>query len=213
MNLRHVLLLATLVTGAAAAETAAVVEGRVRLPKAESAPVVTERYAIVSTHGVMTTNPPLAVVYLEGRFPRPASSPVVQLIQKDMAFVPALLPIQEGTRVEFPNFDPIYHNVYSYSRPKRFDLGRYQPHEHPVPSQVFDQPGLVTVRCEIHEHMRGLILVLPTPHFVMTDAEGRFRLTGLPSGHFVLKAWVNSETTREIPVDLAAGQTARVEFP
>jgi plastocyanin len=191
----------------------AVIEGRVELPKVESAPVVTERYGIISANGVMSTNPPLAIVYVEGNFPRPAQPATTQLVQKDLAFVPALLPIQIGTRVEFPNLDPIYHNVYSYSRPKRFDLGRFQSNEHPVPAQVFDVPGLITVRCEIHEHMRGLILVLNTPHFVVTDSEGHFRLNDVPPGHYVLKVWLNSETTRQKPIDVAADGTVRVDFP
>ena len=82
-----------------------------------------------------------------------------------------------------------------------------------MPSQVFDKPGLVTLRCEIHEHMRGLILVLNTPHFVVTDAAGRFKLTDLPAGKFVLNAWVDSNTTRSQPVELAADATLRLDFP
>ncbi|MFT3866961.1 MAG: carboxypeptidase regulatory-like domain-containing protein [Nibricoccus sp.] len=188
------------------------VEGRVQLPKATSAPMVTERYAIVTSNGVMATNPPLAVIYLEGKFARPAEPATVKLVQKDLTFVPALLPIQTGTKVEFPNLDDVYHSVFSYSKPKRFDLGRYQPGEKPVPFQVFDRPGLVTVRCDIHEHMRGLILVLDTPHFVLTDPKGEFRLTGLPTGHYVLKAWIDSETTKTQEVDLVEGTTVRAEF-
>jgi hypothetical protein len=73
--------------------------------------------------------------------------------------------------------------------------------------------GLVTLRCDIHEHMRGLILVLDTPHFVMTDAEGRYRLSDLPAGHYTLKAWMDSRTTLERAVDLKSGSTQRVDFP
>jgi hypothetical protein len=71
----------------------------------------------------------------------------------------------------------------------------------------------VTLRCDIHEHMRGLILVLDTPYFVTTDPDGRFRLNGLPSGHYLLKAWVDSKTTRAQPVDLKDGATVHVDFP
>ena len=192
---------------------AAVIEGRVTLPKGDSTPVVTERYGIVSANGVMSTNPPVAIVYLEGRFPRPAQPATAQLVQKNLAFIPALLPVQVGTRVEFPNLDQVYHNVYSYSRPKRFDLGRFQSNEQPVPAQLFDVPGLITVRCEIHEHMRGLILVLDTPHFVVSDSDGRFRLENVPAGNFVLKAWINSETTRQRPVEVTAERSLHVDFP
>ena len=191
----------------------AAIEGRVELPKSHSAPVMAKRYEIVTRGGVLSTQPPLAVVYLEGSFPKPASLPTKQIAQKDLAFLPSLLPVQVGTRVEFTNCDDTYHSIFSYSPAKRFDLGRYRPDERPIPSEVFDKPGLVTLRCDIHEHMRGLLLVLGTPHFVMTDVEGRFRLNGLPSGHYTLKAWIDSKTTRERPVELKSGATLHVDFP
>ena len=191
---------------------AATIEGRVELPKTQTTPVVNQRYQIVATAGVLSTNPPVAVVYLEGNFSKPASQVTTQIIQKDLTFSPSLLPIQVGTKVEFPNLDDTYHNIFSYSRPKRFDLGRYRSDEKPVPSQVFDVPGLVTLRCDIHEHMRALILVLETPHFVITTAEGDFRLTGLPEGRYTLKAWIDSKTTREQVVELKGDAPLRVDF-
>jgi plastocyanin len=190
------------------------VEGRVDLPKTKSAPVMAKRYEIVTNGGVLATNPPVAVVYLEGSFNKTANLPTKEVAQKDLTFVPGLLAIPVGTKVEFPNLEKdTYHNIFSYSPAKRFDLGRYRPDEKPVPSQIFDVPGLVTLRCDIHEHMRGLILVLATPHFATTDENGRFRLKGLPAGHYTLKAWVDSRTTREHPVDLKPGSTLHVDFP
>lgn len=192
----------------------ATVEGRVELPKRHAAPVLTKRYEIVTKGGVLGVNPPLAVVYLEGSFSKAGSLPTKQIIQKDLAFSPTLLPVRVGTRVEFPNLEQdIYHNIFSYSPAKRFDLGRYRPDERPIPSEVFDVAGLVTLRCDIHEHMRALILVLNTPHSVVTDEEGRYRLKGLPSGRYTLKAWVDSRTTHEKPVDLKSGSTLHVDFP
>lgn len=196
-----------------AAQAQATIEGRVPLPKVRSAPVLNQRYEIVAKAGVLATNPPLAVVYLTGAFPPPATPAVVQMAQKDLMFLPTLLPVRMGTRVEFPNQDETYHNIFSYSPAKRFDLGRYRSTETPVPSQVFDVAGLVTLHCDIHDHMRALILVLDTPHFVVTDPDGGFKLTGLPAGRYVLKAWVDSRTTLERPVDLTAGSTLRVDFP
>jgi len=191
----------------------AAVEGRVELPKSRSAPVQAKRYEIVTKAGVLSTQPPLAVVYLDGNFPRPTSLPIKEFAQKNLTFVPALLPIEVGTRVEFPNLDDTYHNIFSYSPTKRFDLGRYRPEERPIPSVVFDKPGLVTLRCDIHEHMRGLILVLSTPYFVMTDTAGRFRLDKLPPGKYTLKAWIDSRTTRQKPVELKDVQTLHVDLP
>lgn len=189
------------------------IEGRVELPKSHTAPVVAKRYEVVSKSGVVATDPPLAVVYLEGDFPRATASAVKQVAQKNLTFIPTLLPVQTGTRIEFPNLDDTYHNIFSYSPAKRFDLGRYRPDERPIPSQTFDTPGLVTLRCDIHEHMRGLILVLDSPHFVVTSPDGRYRLSGLPAGHYKLKAWIDSRTTREKEIDIAPGARLHVDLP
>lgn len=191
----------------------AIVEGRVTLSKSQSAPVATKRYQVVSKAGMLATDPPLAVVYLEGKFGKTATPPKAQMAQKDLNFVTPLLPVQVGTVVEFPNLDDTYHNIFSYSKPKRFDLGRYRPEERPIPSQIFDQAGMVALHCDIHEHMRGIILVLDTPYFLRTDADGKFRLTGLPAGSFTVKAWVNSKTTFEKTVELTKGATVHVDLP
>src|SRR5947208_5834560 len=175
----------------------AAVEGRVDLPKSRSAPIQAKRYEIVTKAGVLSTQPPLAVVYLDGNFSRPASLPLKEVAQKDLAFLPALLPIEMGTRVAFPNLDDTYHNIFSYSPTKRFDLGRYRPEERPIPSVMFDQPGLVILRCDIHEHMRGLILLLSTPYFAMTDTAGRFLIEKLPAGPQPPKGWHENKTHRE----------------
>lgn len=191
----------------------ATIEGKVELPKPHFAPVPNERYEIVSKAGVLAPEPPRAVVYLEGVFPKSTVLPTRQVAQKNLAFEPTLLPVEVGTKVEFPNLDDTYHNIFSYSPAKRFDLGRYPAGEKPAPFEIFDRPGLVTLRCDIHEHMRGLILVLDSPYFTITDAVGHYRLTNLPAGHFVVKAWINSKTTRERPVDLKSGAVLQVDIP
>jgi plastocyanin len=207
------LLLSAAALPAPVAWAQAAVAGRVALPKTHATPVMNKRYEIVASGGILSTNPPLAVVYLEGSFAQPPPAAVQQMAQKDMNFVPMLLPVQAGTRVEFPNLDDMYHNIFSFSPAKRFDLGRYRPDERPIPSLLFDVPGLVVLRCDIHEHMRGLILVLATPYFVLTDVAGRYRLDGLPAGHYTLKVWLDSRTTLEHPVDLQVGRTLQVDFP
>jgi len=204
-------LLALLLPGIGLAE--ATIEGRVALPQRRARAVINQRYEIVSKGGILATSPPLAVVYLEGVFSRPAVAAVAQMAQQDLAFLPSLLPVQVGTKVEFPNRDDTYHNIFSYSAAKRFDLGRYRSDEKPIPSQLFDVPGLVTVRCDIHEHMRALILVLATPHFVVTDEEGRFQLKDVPPGKYVLKAWLDSKTVREQAVDVPDHGVLQVDFP
>ena len=72
---------------------------------------------------------------------------------------------------------------------------------------------MVTVRCDIHEHMRAIILVLNTPYFVMSDLAGVYRLGGLPAGRFLLKAWVDSKTTLERPVELRDASPLPADFP
>jgi plastocyanin len=191
----------------------AVIEGRVELPKPQSTTVVNKRYQIVTKAGIMAPDPPQAVVYLEGKFPAASAPRRVQMVQKDLSFVTPLLPVEVGTTIEFPNRDDTYHNIFSYSKPKRFDLGRYRSDETPIPSQTFDQPGLVTLHCDIHAHMRGIILVVETPYFVRSDGGGNYRLTGLPAGRYILKAWVNSRTTLERPVELKNGATLHIDCP
>ena len=134
------------------------------------------------------------------------------MAQKNYEFATPLLPIQVGTTVEFPNEDDAYHNIFSYSKSKTFDLGRYKGDEKPIPSQLFDKPGVVVLHCDIHEYMRAIILVLETPHFVRTDLDGKYRLGNLPAGHYKLKAWLDSKTTKEQEVDLKPGATLEVNF-
>ncbi len=109
------------------------------------------------------------------------------LDQVDKQFVPRLLPIAIGTEIQFPNHDQIHHHVYSFSRIKSFDLPLYKGEA--TPAVTFDQPGVITVGCNIHDWMSATILVTPSQYFAVTDANGRFSLTGLPPGSFSLVAW------------------------
>ena len=191
-----------------------VIEGTVQLPKPSFDRGLNQRYATAPDIALAPTNPPAAVVYLEGDFKAQASVPKTpsQVAQKNVAFAPDLLPVLVGTAVEFPNMDETYHNVFSYSKFKRFDLGRYRKDEKPS-VVVFDKPGAVTIHCEIHERMRGTILVLETPHFIKTDTAGKYRLEHLPPGTYVLKAWVAGDDIRQHPVELKNGMTLHVDFP
>lgn len=195
------------------ARAQAVIEGDVTLPRPRVEPAGAARYSGSAPVVTVWSEPMLAVVYLEGQFP-PATNPppVVQMGQQNLRFLPGVLPVRKGTLVEFPNHDDFYHNVFSYSKPKRFDLGRYQKDERPA-AQLFDQPGVVRLNCEIHQQMRGTILVLETPHFTRTDTNGAFRLENLPAGKFVLKAWLDEGRVLQRPVELRAGARLRIDFP
>lgn len=206
------MLLIGLLLATQAAHAQATVEGTVALTGATANPPPNQRYQNTAGTEPAPPEPSAAVVYLEGQFPPASPSPTVQLPQKNFRFATSLLPIQRGTTIEFPNQDDFYHNVFSYSKPKRFDLGRYLKSEQP-PRQLFDQAGVVRLYCEIHEHMRCTVLVLDTPHFTKTDPAGHYRLTRLPPGRYTLKAWLGEKKIREHPVELRDGQTLRVDFP
>ena len=120
--------------------------------------------------------------------------------QRNERFVPHVLAVMVGTVVDFPNSDLIYHNVFSLSRAKRFDLGRYAAGK--SKAVRMDRPGVVRVFCDIHSHMSAFVLVFNHPFFDVTDAEGRFQLPSLPSGNYTLVAWYEGETrvTRSVAV-------------
>src|SRR2546422_842862 len=98
----------------------------------------------------------------------------------------------------------------------------HRPNHHPLPRPAiskkpvrFDKAGVVKVGCEIHDHMRAIILVLDTPHFTKTTPDGKYRLElkGVPDGKYTLKAWVNEKTVWEQPIDVKQGAVLHVDFP
>jgi hypothetical protein len=111
----------------------------------------------------------------------------MRMDQRNETFVPHLLTVAAGTVVDFPNNDSTYHNVFSISKTKRFDLGRYaRGHSKSV---RFDTPGIVRVFCDIHSHMSAFVLVFNHPYFATTDADGRYRIGGVPPGSYNVVAW------------------------
>ena len=155
----------------------------------------------------------MALVYLENKshaYPA-ASGEVIKIAQKGYQFRPAMTAVQTGSKVLFPNMDEEFHNVFSYSKNKRFDLGRFR-REDESPVITFDKPGAVKIYCEIHQHMRCVLLVVDTPWFTRTDAQGHFKLSGVPAGDYVLKAYLPSEHTVEMPVQIIDGKSVKVEL-
>lgn len=209
--IRSALLLA--LAGQACAQS--MIEGKVTLPKPQPVTAPPPRYT-GQVGEIAAPEPPRAVVYLEGEFAQELAKlppETNQVLQSGMQFRPALLPIRVGTAVAFPNGDDFYHNVFSYSKPKRFDLGRYRKDDRPAPTVMFDKPGVVKLYCEIHQHMRGVILVLDTPHFTCTQTNGFYQLQNVPAGNFLLKAWIDEKHVYEKPVSLEPGQLLHVDFP
>jgi plastocyanin len=142
-----------------------------------------------------------SVVYLESA-PRGAFESVdtthAVMDQRGERFVPHVLAITTGTIVDFPNSDHIYHNVFSLSKTKSFDLGRYAAgRSKPV---RFDRPGIVRVFCDIHSHMNAFVLVFGHPFFSLTDADGRYRIDNIPPGTYNLVAWNEGVASEPRPV-------------
>lgn len=193
---------------AASPAAAGVVRGTVHVPPPAPMAVMPSAYPGHASslanvgpmmHGMVTD----AVLWIE-KVPSAADTaaddPHPKLAQKDQCFQPRVLPIAVGTTVDFPNLDPIFHNVFSASPIKRFDLGKY-PRGHSK-SVTFDRVGLVNVYCDIHSHMEAFVLVLPTHAFTQPGADGSFALPRLPSGRYTLHVWHPDfhEIRREVEV-------------
>jgi plastocyanin len=185
--------------------TAGDIRGRVTRPPAAAAQSSSaERYRsrdVVPRQEVgvdCICNPGLfSVIYLTGDslppITVPAEPPVVA--QKDKMFVPAVLAVAAGTTVSFPNLDPFFHNVFSYSKPKKFDLGRYPKGE--TEEVTLDKPGIIKVFCEIHYSMRAYIHVLQTPYFTVSDDKGTFLLPSVKPGDYTLHVWQENQPELE----------------
>jgi plastocyanin len=155
------------------------------------------------------------VVYLEGRFPAEASvaqpePAVAKMEQANRSFSPETLVIQAGSKVSFPNNDPIFHNVFSLSGPKTFDLGNYSRGETRV--VMFPEPGIVYVNCHLHPNMTATIVVAPNRWNTQADREGRFALQDVPPGKYTLVAWHKAAGFFRQTVVVAAGRDEHVEF-
>ena len=152
-------------------------------------------------------------MYLEaapqGAFEEGARARVV-LDQRNQTFVPHVLAIQAGTNVDFPNNDQTYHNVFSLSRAKRFDLGRYPKSQ--VRTVRFDRPGVVRVFCDIHSHMSAFILVFAHRYFATTDDGGAYRIEGVPAGSYRLVAWNDGQERELRTVEVPAGGAVEADF-
>jgi len=144
-----------------------------------------------------------AVVYLEkapgGAFELPEGGRT-SMDQRDQAFVPHVLAITVGTTVDFPNSDLTFHNVFSLSRTKSFDLGRYSRGK--SKAVRFDRPGVVQVFCDIHSHMSAYILVFAHRYFAVTDRAGTYAIDRVPPGTYTLAVWHEGEVreTRTVTV-------------
>lgn len=189
---------------------------------------------VVTLIDIEVRDPPMLSPYARRRYSQPAARPggpsleqvvvyiVVErsvdqrrsghatVLQRNRKLTPQVTPIEVGTRVSFPNEDDVFHNLFSLSEPLPLDLGRYAPGD--VRSATFDRPGVVRLFCEIHPEMSGTVLVLATPYFAKPDADGVFRIRGVPEGVHTLIAWHESGATTTRTIEVRDYRTTRVNL-
>ena len=132
------------------------------------------------------------------------------MVQLGETFIPHVLPIVKGSTVRFPNQDPIFHNVFSLSGTKSFDLGRYPKGD--SRSVVFEETGIVPVFCHLHSDMSAIILVLDNPYFAVPDPDGQYRIENIPAGSYTLVAWHERSEQVEQQVEVVAGQALELDI-
>jgi len=154
------------------------------------------------------------VVYLESTSPEALDVAggvgTYVMSQSESTFVPHVLPVLQGSTVEFPNSDPVFHNVFSLSKPATFDLGRYRKGE--SKAVRFDNPGIVKVFCHLHSDMSAVVLVRDNPFFVIPQEGGDFRIEGIPAGEYRAYAWHERAELISETVRIQPGRTTVVEF-
>jgi len=131
-------------------------------------------------------------------------------VQKNKSFQPSLVVIPAGGKVEFPNHDPFFHNVFSLFEGKRFDLGLYESGT--TRFVQFEKPGISFIFCNIHAEMSAVVVALATPYYAVSDARGELSIPDVPPGRYQMQVFhtsVSADTlralTREITV--APGET------
>lgn len=198
------------------AEIRGVIHITKRLTKRPVAPVAT------AYHRGVAVQPPGAegdfvvaelgrvAIYLESKQPLPSATVPAKLAQKDRRFVEDTVVIPAGSSISFPNLDPIFHNVFSLSRIKSFDLGNYPQNE--TRTVTFPKPGIVRVYCHLHPNMSASIVVSPNRWAVKPDPDGNYRLPEVPEGEHTVVVWHKSAGFFRERVTVAAGQTVEMNF-
>ncbi len=155
-----------------------------------------------------------AVIYIDKipskTFPAPAAHAVMN--QKNLMFVPHVLPIVVGTTVDFLNSDNVLHNVFSPDAcAEKFNLGSW-PKGH-TKSYTFKSPGCVsTLLCNVHPEMEGYVVVVETPYFAVSATDGSYAIKNVPPGKYTLKIWHEKLKGADVSVEVPEKGTATVDF-
>ena len=188
----------------------AVIRGRFAVPASDAGE---RRPALVDPRTPRERVRRPGIVYLEEAPAAAFEEPVrarERMDQRNETFVPHVLAVRTGTTVDFPNSDRIYHNVFSLSPTRRFDLGRYAVGR--SKSVRFDRPGVVRVFCDIHSHMSAFIVVFAHRHFVVTQPDGDYQLPAVPPGTYTVVGWYEGEVRTSRQVTVRAGDAAVVDL-
>jgi plastocyanin len=153
------------------------------------------------------------VIYLEGPDQTAigqSSRAPIRIQQLDRRFSPNLVVIPAGSAISFPNMDPIFHNIFSLSKPKTFDLGSYNKGE--TRNVLFSKPGIVDVYCHLHPNMAATIIVTPNRWYARSDRSGQFRIENVPPGKYTIVAWHKSAGFFRKPILVEAGHDSVADF-
>jgi plastocyanin len=174
-------------------------------PAAGSAGSISGRVTLVKG-GAARADASNAIVWIEGPRRATGSGGPLKMVQESKRFAPRVLIVPRQGTVEFPNKDPIFHNVFSVSGGNRFDLGLYRSGA--TKSRSFVEPGLVRVYCNIHPQMVGFLMVVDADFAAVTDRSGSFRFEGVPAGSWTLKAWHEEGAETSVPLIVPAAGSA-----
>jgi plastocyanin len=153
------------------------------------------------------------VIYLEGTGPESvdsASPATLKMQQLDRRFAPDLLVVPAGSTVSFPNMDPIFHNIFSLSKPKTFDLGSYDKGE--TREVVFPKPGIVEVYCHLHPNMTATVVVTPNRWYARSDRSGHYEIQNVPPGNYTVVAWHKSAGFFRKSIAIESGHDSVADF-
>lgn len=129
-----------------------------------------------------------------------AKSKKALMDQRDMKFIPRVLAVLAGTSVDFPNNDKTFHNVFSASEAKKFDLGLYPPGK--SRSGTFDKPGVIKILCNVHPSMEAYVVIKGHPFFAASDSRGNYQLNAVPLGKYRVEFWHPELGVKTVAVEL-----------